>query len=229
MDLLPDRGDSIFLGADGRPYCPKNLFFWCGQDGGLEGLRQKGWTLVNLLIILRESKIRNTKVTVLAQGDNQVITTHYRLQYNLTHPGLDAALGQLYSNNQAIMNAVLSRTKKLGLTSNREETMMGSEYLNNGKVPLIRGQMYPLETKRWARTTCITNDQLPSFGNILSSLSTNALTVCQSSNSIVDPLITMYFSPYLTVPYLCFTILFFKARYCHGHPLHLMRILTASS
>ncbi|CAH4035260.1 unnamed protein product [Pieris brassicae] len=46
---------------------------WEGQQGGLEGLRHKGWSVVNLLVIRRESMNRNTKVSLLAQGDNQVI------------------------------------------------------------------------------------------------------------------------------------------------------------
>ncbi|KAH6941978.1 hypothetical protein HPB50_026275 [Hyalomma asiaticum] len=79
---FPDRADQILLRDDGTPYSPNNQYFWNGQAGGLEGLRQKGWTLLNLLMILRESKIRNTKVTVLAQGDNQVINTSYPIPGN---------------------------------------------------------------------------------------------------------------------------------------------------
>lgn len=106
------------------------------------------------------------------------MSTSYKLQDNLVCPEHDEAFNQVYSNNQAIMNTVLAGTRKLGSTLNTEETMLSFEYLNYGKIPLVRGQMYPLETKRWSRTTCVTNDQLPSFGNILSSISTNSLMVC---------------------------------------------------
>ena len=51
------------------------MVVWEGQDGGTDGLRQKGWSIVYPLVIERESKIRNTKVKVLAQGDNQVTCT----------------------------------------------------------------------------------------------------------------------------------------------------------
>lgn len=44
-----------------------------GQDGGIDGQRQKGWSVFNLLGIQREIKIRNNVVRTLAQGDNQVI------------------------------------------------------------------------------------------------------------------------------------------------------------
>nr|QBQ65007.1 RNA-dependent RNA polymerase [Taishun Tick Virus] len=190
---FPDRADQIFLDNQGVPYSPDNRFFWRGQAGGLEGLRQKGWTLLNLLMILRESKIRNTRVTVLAQGDNQVVNTSYPIPGRPTKEALVQFMVQIQRNNTAIMNAILDGTTKLGLTLNREETMVSSEYLNYGKVPLIRGQMFPLETKRWSRTTSLTNDQLPSFGNILSSVSTNALTVCQASSSVIPSLINYVF------------------------------------
>lgn len=190
---FPDRADQIFLNPEGTPYSPNHQFFWEGQAGGLEGLRQKGWTLLNLLMILKESKIRNTKVTVLAQGDNQVVNTSYPIPGRPTKDALAQFMIQIQRNNTAIMNAILDGTTKLGLTLNREETMVSSEYLNYGKVPLIRGQMFPLETKRWSRTTSLTNDQLPSFGNILSSVSTNALTVCQASSSVIPSLINYVF------------------------------------
>lgn len=41
---FPDRADSIHLDSYGGPFSPGDLFFWKGQEGGLEGLRQKGWT-----------------------------------------------------------------------------------------------------------------------------------------------------------------------------------------
>lgn len=200
---FPDRADQIFLNSEGVPYSPKNQFFWNGQAGGLEGLRQKGWTLLNLLMILRESKIRNTKVTVLAQGDNQVINTSYPIPGKPTDAAIEVFLSQINKNNTAIMNAVLEGTTKLGLTLNREETMVSSEYLNYGKIPLIRGQMFPLETKRWSRTTCLTNDQLPSFGNIMSSVSTNALTVCQASALVLPSMINYVFFGLFSSTLLC--------------------------
>ncbi|UYL95609.1 MAG: RNA-dependent RNA polymerase [Zhangjiakou Rhabd tick virus 1] len=189
----PDRADTISIGEDGVPVCSEGLFFWNGQAGGLEGLRQKGWTLLNLLIILRESKVRNTRVTVLAQGDNQVINTHYVLPDHLPPEELEVALRQVYKNNSEIMTAVVKGTKKLGLKLNKEETMTSSEYLNYGKTPVIRGKIYPLESKRWSRITCVTNDQLPTFANVLSAVSTNALTVAQSSPTITDAAINYTF------------------------------------
>nr|UED36916.1 polymerase [Mediterranean bat virus] len=150
---------------------------WNGQSGGLEGLRQKGWSIVNLLVIARESKIRNTSIKTLAQGDNQVICTHYRLRNYRNERELVLLLEQIKKNNDAIMSAIESGTNKLGLIINKDETIQSADYLNYGKVPIFRGLIRGLECKRWSRVTCVTNDQLPTCANLMSSVSTNALTV----------------------------------------------------
>ncbi|KAH6933173.1 hypothetical protein HPB50_012781 [Hyalomma asiaticum] len=72
---------------------------------------------------IRESKIRNTRVTVLAQGDNQVVNTSYPIPGRPTKDALKKFMIQIQKNNTAIMNAILDGTTKLGLTLNREETM----------------------------------------------------------------------------------------------------------
>ncbi|AID53192.1 large protein [Dolphin rhabdovirus] len=158
-----------------------NLVCWNGQAGGLEGLRQKGWSILNLLVIRRESKIRNTRVQTLAQGDNQVICTQYRLQPTRNEDELIYALNQIKDNNAVIMSAIETGVNKLGLIINNDETIQSADFLTYGKVPIFRGNIRGLETKRWSRVTCVTNDQLPSLANVLSSVSTNALTVSHYS------------------------------------------------
>lgn len=169
-DLMLVRDDTLVNKTDSR-VC------WDGQKGGLEGLRQKGWSIVNLLVIARESKIRNTSVKTLAQGDNQVICTHYRLRDFKDDRELSLLLNQVKGNNDAIMRSIETGTRKLGLLINRDETIQSADYLNYGKVPIFRGLIRGLECKRWSRVTCVTNDQLPTCANLMSSVSTNALTV----------------------------------------------------
>jgi hypothetical protein len=70
VDLLVWDGEKIINSLD--------ILTWYGQQGGLEGLHQKGWTLVSMLVIEREGRTRNTYLIVLAQGDNQAITTFYK-------------------------------------------------------------------------------------------------------------------------------------------------------
>ncbi|AJR28317.1 polymerase [Parry Creek virus] len=181
-DLMSVEGNTL---VNNSPY----LVCWDGQKGGLEGLRQKGWSVLNYLVIERESRIRNTKVKVLAQGDNQTISTFYHLQSHFDENELVEQLNHICKNNKAIMNAIEQGTTKLGLVINRDETMVSADYLNYGKVPIFRGIIRGLHLKRWSRVNCVTNDQVPSLSNSLASCATNALTVSHYSE---DPLNAIY-------------------------------------
>lgn len=60
-----------------------------GPEAWLEGLRQKGWTLATILIILRAAHMCDTTASLLGQGDNQVIvlripSSTYLANRNLT-------------------------------------------------------------------------------------------------------------------------------------------------
>uniref|UniRef100_A0AAN0LJ79 Replicase n=1 Tax=Lobos virus TaxID=3139875 RepID=A0AAN0LJ79_9VIRU len=185
-DLMEVQGDTMISKAE-FPVC------WEGQQGGLEGLRQKGWSIVNLLVLLREAKTRNTLVRTLAQGDNQVICNTYRLPQSTDQDETEQRIAEVIRNNEAIMTAVSAGTGKLGLLINRDETMQSTDFLSYGKVPVYRGNILPLEAKRWSRVTCVTNDQLPSLSNVLSTISTNAITIAQHSPSLLDPTVNYVF------------------------------------
>lgn len=188
-----DRGDLLTCIGDRIENHSGHKICWQGQLGGLEGLRQKGWTVVSLLVIERESKVRNTLTKVLAQGDNQVVCTYYELPSDIDHQIVDAEIPNITQNNARIVSAISGGTKKLGLQVNLDETLISPDYLNYGKVILFRGKMLPLTTKRWSRVTCITNDQIPSLGNIMSAVSANALTVTQQSDHFIDSILNYLF------------------------------------
>ncbi|UAX43315.1 polymerase [Porton virus] len=174
-DLMIVSGDEIF--------CPEKLVAWNGQAGGLEGLRQKGWSILNLLVIERESKIRNTLVKILAQGDNQTISTFYTIQNHQIEEELTHQLSNIVKNNNAVMSAIERGTNSLGLLINKDETMVSADYLNYGKVPIFRGIIRGLDAKRWSRVNFGNNDQLPSTGGLLASVTTNSLTVAHFSQN----------------------------------------------
>ncbi|ACX83613.1 RNA-dependent RNA polymerase [Hapavirus ngaingan] len=175
-DLMMVQGDSLINRTE-------HMVCWEGQKGGLEGLRQKGWSGLNLLVIEREAKIRNTKLKILAQGDNQVISSFYSINFTYNEDELIRELNKIVQNNRIIMNAIREGANKLGLIINEDETMVSADFLSYGKTPIFRGVIKGLDPKRWSRVNCTTNDQLPSIGNTLATVSTNALTVSHFSNS----------------------------------------------
>ncbi|ABV03821.1 polymerase [Lyssavirus caucasicus] len=182
-DLIGIAGGNIYcLDMTGGPTC------WNGQDGGLEGLRQKGWSMISLLMIDRESQIRNTRTKILAQGDNQVLCPTYMVSSGLSQDGLKYELENISKNAMSIYRAIEEGAGRLGLIIKKEETMCSYDFLIYGKTPLFRGNILVPESKRWARVSCISNDQIVNLANIMSTVSTNALTVAQHSQSLIKPM-----------------------------------------
>nr|UYE93948.1 MAG: putative RNA-dependent RNA polymerase [Ohlsdorf virus] len=163
---------------------------WNGQAGGLEGLRQKGWSVLNLLVIERESRVRNTLVQTLAQGDNQVICTQYEINPSKNEIELKDNLKNVMTNNEVIIDAIRKATAKIGLRINEDETLQSADLLIYGKTVVFRGNLTCLEEKRYSRITCTTNDQLPSLGNIMATVSTNCLTIAHYSKSPINAIMS---------------------------------------
>lgn len=171
----PERPE--FFGKDSQ-------FYWKGQDGGFEGIRQKGWSLVGVLCLLRESKRRSTKVDLLAQGDNQVIFCQYSLPPLLEEEDLKSELQSIYKNNETIMSFIQVAAEKIGLVINQDETVQSANFSIYGKIPIYKGNILNLETKASNRVSGVTNDQLPTSANIMSSVNSMALSVCQRDSLV---------------------------------------------
>nr|ACZ81407.1 RNA polymerase [Moussa virus] len=182
-DLMKVEGNTLVNVNPETPVC------WNGQQGGFEGLRQKGWSVVNYLILRREIMTRNTSTMILAQGDNQIIIPKYKLVNKRNNLEMRKEINNVWMNNAHLMNRVRESTKALGLTINKDEVVTSAELLIYGKIPIYRGKIIALESKRWSRVSSVTNDQIPSLSNSVSSATTSAITVCQHSD---DPIETMY-------------------------------------
>ncbi|AJR16768.1 RNA polymerase [Zahedan rhabdovirus] len=184
-----DRPDLMVV-ENGRVYNKEGATVcWEGQLGGFEGLRQKGWSILNYLVLRREALTRNTGTRFLAQGDNQIVITQYTLVSKNTDEAMKREVLNIWENNQTIMDRIRKATGKLGLKINEDEVVTSAELLIYGKVPVYRGKVIPLETKRWSRVSTVTNDQIPNFANSIAGGTTAALSVSQHSE---DPIEILY-------------------------------------
>lgn len=182
-ELMRVEGDTLVSLNKDNPVC------WDGQLGGFEGLRQKGWSVVNYLILRREILMRNTSTLILAQGDNQLIIPKYKIVNKRDEQSLKREISNIWANNQDLMDRVRRATGALGLTINKDEVVTSAELLVYGKIPIYRGKIIALETKRWARVSSVTNDQIPSLSTSLASVTTSSIAVCQHSD---DPIEVLY-------------------------------------
>ncbi|AJR28409.1 polymerase [Chaco virus] len=168
-----------------------NKVCWQGQLGGLEGLRQKGWTISSMLMLNRLPRRRNTMIRTLAQGDNQIVITTYRpRQWSCDEEKL-IIFQEIKANNDEIMKEVANGAVKMGLEIKKEECMQSTGFLNYGKVLIIKGVIYPITSKRIARVSSINNDQVPTMANILGTVSSCILSISHFSTDIF-PILDMY-------------------------------------
>ncbi|DAZ87961.1 TPA_asm: L protein [Psilorhabdovirus 2] len=167
---------------------PSKLVCWNGQKGGLEGLRQKGWSIVSLLMIERESRNRNPRVRTLAQGDNQVVCITYLLPREKDPNIARANYIDIYRNRTYLLECIRAGAFKLGLLIKPDESWSSYNFLIYGKFALIGGNLVCSEAKRYSRINVISNDMVQSMSNALSSVVTTCLTVSQQSDTIVKPI-----------------------------------------
>lgn len=129
---------------------PDKLVCWNGQFGDLEGLRQKGWSVWNLLVIERAGKTKNTEIKILAQGDNQVICTFYKIAESPNDEVIYKHMEDIQENNESIMKEIRTSTFAIGLKINEDETLQSADMLIYGKVIIYRGNITCLEEKRYS-------------------------------------------------------------------------------
>lgn len=154
---------------------------WNGQKGGNEGLRQGGWCGCGWLVLKRESKGRNTQSVTIAHGDSQLKVHKYTLTSTQTTEAVIREINKIWENNKDIMSRVATAIKALGLVIN--EVMTSADLLVYDKIIIFRRLKIIPETKRWARISSVTNDQLPSFSNSIAGCITGVLAVCQFSDT----------------------------------------------
>lgn len=184
-----DRPDLFRIDPKTLVFSPKkegSRICWEGQAGGLEGLRQKGWSILNYLCLERERKLRNTGVQILAQGDNQIIATSYKIPKNISQDKRLEKINEIVRNNQIIMDFIKEGTRKLGLIINEDETMQSCDMMIYGKVLIVSGMFRGLHEKRLSRIQGTTNDQFPSLSSIMGAVATNCLTVSHYSDSPIN-------------------------------------------
>ncbi|QPO14166.1 L protein [Eptesicus fuscus rhabdovirus] len=177
-ELIGFKGDEVY-NKD-----PKKLVCWNGQAGGLEGLRQKGWSVISMLMIERESKNRNPTVRTLAQGDNQVVCISYKLHKNCSPEDHHKNMIDIYKNRTHLVNGIYRGAKRLGLIIKPDESWSSTSYLVYGKFALVNGNLLCSEGKRFSRINIVSNDLVQTLSNCLSSVVTTCLTVCQQSDDI---------------------------------------------
>lgn len=152
---------------------------WTGHLGGIEGLRQKGWTIITVVLLKYVAELNNVRCQIMGQGDNQVLV----LSYPKSHP---TPVHQRHAEFIQSLNAQLSH---YGPPLKLEETWSSSNVLTYGKVVISLGVPKSTSIKKLCRAARLTNDGVPTLSSTLSSISANVSAATASDNDPIVPFI----------------------------------------
>ncbi|WAL01514.1 replication/transcription [Electric ant rhabdovirus] len=157
---------------------------WYGHLGGIEGLRQKGWTIWTVSLILLAAEDLPFKLMLLGQGDNQILKLSFPLNFSESD-----ALEFVYKflNN---LDVILG---KIGPPLKLEETWTSKDLFVYGKYIIYKGTPLPTSGKRIARMFRLSNEDYPTIESAISSATAN-LTAALSCNINIGPLFILYLS-----------------------------------
>lgn len=176
-----------------------NMYRWTNHNGGFEGLRQKGWSVIGALILRTVGERCNQKFSLLIQGDNQVVTLQFDQEQQ---PGTEEARQEMEAmsrQSERVLREITAVSAEVGLITKPEETWISSGVMLYGKYPVVDGQTMPSWTKKISRMYDTSNDIVPTLQNALSSNVTACLTLAQQGRGILRPIALCYWSLYRCV------------------------------
>ncbi|DBA36590.1 TPA_asm: L [Begonia betacytorhabdovirus 1] len=153
------------------------IFAYTGHKGGLEGLRQKGWTIFTVVLIAYICDKLKIKYQLMGQGDNQLIIL-YLFSESERRQGYRSL--ETIEEYRALLNIFMREFVEtfelVGLPIKKSETWVSQNLFLYGKVPLFRGVTLANSYKRLARIFPFSNEDLMTVDNAMSAISANAIT-----------------------------------------------------
>eukprot|EP01069_Polyplicarium_translucidae_P000586 Polyplicarium_translucidae@DN1307_c0_g1_i1.p1 len=142
---------------------------WKGQLGGCEGLRQKGWTVVQGALISHFCHFLNYHFKLIGQGDNQVVKLQIpRVEIMEQFFGCTEERVFVRTFVRLLTNFML----RAGLPLNTDECFSSKRVLVYGRKVFIDQVEVPSNLKRIATICGDTNESLPTTFNMISTVST---------------------------------------------------------
>lgn len=167
----------------------EGLGTWRSHLGGIEGLRQKGWTVFTAVILKYICDWRQIKYQLLGQGDNQVLITHY-------YPSTDRTVAEQHRLFLHHLNTFL---RTIGPPMKLEESWSSSLFFTYGKYPVLKGVPLSMSLKRISRCGHLNNQGILSLDSVLSSITANTASAISMSKNPLTPVLVSALESYSAV------------------------------
>ena len=159
----PDSLNGLPRDGDRCTNSPKRL---------MEGMRQKGWTLITAMVLEKCAVILGTDAHLMGQGDNQTALLKIPPQSVLARMGLNVS-----EFAQNYIDLVSAESSMLGLTLKDEETWMSTMLFEYSKKYHFLGVEVSTGLKRASRIGTDTNDGIQTLANRVSSVHSAGVTL----------------------------------------------------
>nr|WIL00264.1 MAG: RdRp and L protein [Apis rhabdovirus 5] len=150
-------------------------YCWSGHLGGMEGLRQKGWTLFTVCEIDDVMSEYDYDFYLMGQGDNQIFKILYP---NWMTPQ------EIQDEHAQIMRKMDKYLSLVGPPIKLSESWSSSNLFIYGKFPILRGVPLSMSLKRICRMFSMDNEGFPTLDSSISSLTANVQSACNYSHDV---------------------------------------------
>ncbi|QMP82176.1 RNA-dependent RNA polymerase, partial [Blattodean arli-related virus OKIAV101] len=202
---------SLINCPEGDP--PECNELWYKHCGGFEGLRQKGWTLITISLLLMVEHEVGMKGYIIGQGDNQIckIMIPVPEEYHSVEEYLECGGDDLDHKANLFLQTLTDIALHIGLIVKPEETCSSRNVIIYGKDIIYKGSFMPQAIKRISRTMPEVNEVYPTMETKIATIQTSGSSSSQKSLDYVVPYIVS------TTETLCSIMKDIFHRYKRGH------------
>uniref|UniRef100_A0AAT9JA31 RNA-directed RNA polymerase L n=1 Tax=Macrotermes bellicosus lispivirus 1 TaxID=3133480 RepID=A0AAT9JA31_9MONO len=178
---------SLISSPSGEPKECNEL--WYNHKGGFEGLRQKGWTLCTIGLLLLVEATTGLKSYIIGQGDNQVCKLMIPIpeEYESVESYICSDQKEISIRIDKFITTLQDLAGKIGLHVKMEETWVGMDVLTYGKEILYKGAFMPQGLKRISRLLTDVNEIYPTLHTKIATLQTAGMACSQKSYDLLTP------------------------------------------
>nr|WGF21061.1 L [Spodoptera frugiperda rhabdovirus] [Spodoptera frugiperda rhabdovirus] len=146
---------------------------WRHHLGGIEGLRQKGWTLWTVMLIRLVAEKYIFNMSIMGQGDNQMLLLTF-----------DSNIPEEYALSQVndFLQSLKDKLSLIGPPLKLEETWISKDFYLYGKYPIKGGVSLTTSWKKSCRMFRCCNEDYPTIESSLSSLAANLYSAVAADN-----------------------------------------------
>ncbi|DAF42290.1 TPA_asm: L [Asclepias syriaca virus 1] len=162
-----------------------------GHMGGMEGLRQKGWTLFTVVCLDMICRKHNCTYKSMGMGDNQILMLTF-FTHNVSADGNINSRGRadLQRNYKALFRELKDVFGELGLPLKPLETWASENLFLYGKYPIWKGLPMTMDLKRIMRIFPFSNIDVMTIENMLNTVSGSATAATLSAPCVAVSYIT---------------------------------------